>query len=398
MNVVILNWGSGENDPFTYFSACLKQVFERMGRSAHVVTFSDRTLADLSAACTKGVDFVITWQGIGLQMGAQTPDAPTLWDMLKVPLICYHGDHPAHAPGNHKAMSSWVRHVYASPGFSTFANRWIPRKRPATFFHTPVFFPDAVQGRFEGDYFVLPKNLDPLDAMLDTFRRAPQRRTGAFMLEAADAIMSEFRNGNTRNHHDLVEAMLTDDVLASLCNELDNTPLTVRLHLHALLDKVHRNAVSEHILNELKEVPLKIYGRGWDRFRAQGNRQHEYLHFDAMSDNAFQFSSNYGILDVAPIHDTLHDRTYRAMANKAGFLMGANWQYETFLGGDYGALFFDGKRGALRERAERVMSAPDAHRAQVREFTRDYQRHFSYFNFVKYLEGLSDSVRAQNRV
>jgi hypothetical protein len=180
-----------------------------------------------------------------------------------------------------------------------------------------------------------------------------------------------------------------------LRKDLDSPEFAVRMHIHMLLEKIHRNAIAEHVINELEDVPLKVYGRGWDRFRLRQNRHHEFLAFDTMSDNAFQFASRYGIVDVAPIHDALHDRTFRAMSNRSGFLMGSNWPYETFLGGDYGDLFFDGVPGALRARAESIMQAPEAHRALCCDFARHYQQHFSLFGFIKYLEGMSNTVRAR---
>jgi hypothetical protein len=300
-------------------------------------------------------------------------------------------------PLHHKAVSPWVQHIYGTASFAMFANRYVPRESSATFFPTPVWFTDGVKGRFDGDFFVFPKNIEDLDSTLNQWRAAPERRVAAFLLDAADAIIGEFRNGNRTSHHDIIDGMLNAEAMATLRKDLDSPELAVRMHIHMLLDKIHRNVVSEHVVNELADVPLKVYGRGWERFKARQNRHHEFLSFDAMSDNAFQFASRYGIVDAAPIHDSLHDRTLRAMSNRSGFLMGSNWSYETFLGGDYGDLFFDGEPGALRARAERVMQSPEAHRAQCRDFARHYQQQFSLFAFVKYLEGMSDTVRARTR-
>src|SRR5262249_23599073 len=61
--------------------------------------------------------------------------------------------------------------------------------------------------------------------------------------------------------------------------------------------------------------------------------------------------------------------------------------------GDYGDLFFDGADGALRAKAERVMQSPEAHRMRCRDFAQHYQQHFSFFNFLKYLEGVSATIR-----
>lgn len=395
MSIVIINWRGGENDPFTYFSACMKQAMERMGRPTHVVDLDDSTMHKLAEIDQQGIDFVFLWQGIGSQIGATDTSPATVWDQLKLPVICYHGDHACHMPINHKALSPWVQHVYCAGSFAMFANKYVPRKTNATFFPPPVWFTDGVHDRFEGDFFVFPKNLDDLDATFNTWREASERLVASFLLDAADRIISEFRNGNRTNHHDIIDGMLNEDMMAALCAELNNSELAVRFHMHMLLDKIHRNAVAEHVVNDLRDVPLKIYGRGWERFKLRQNRNHEFLAFDAMSDNAFQFASRYGIIDAAPIHDTLHDRTLRAMGNRSGFLIGSNWSYDTFLGNDYGDLFFDGAPGALRARAEHVMQAPEAHRELSRDFSRHYRDHFSLFGFIKYLESMSDMIRAR---
>lgn len=397
MSIVIINWRGGENDPFTYFSACMKQALERTGRPTRIVSLDNSTLRELAEINKKGIDFVILWQGLGLQLGATDINPATVWDALKVPVLCCHGDHPCHMPAHHKAMSPWVQHIYGMASFAMFANTYIARENGATFFPGPVWFSDGVKGQFEGDFFVFPKNIDDLDSTLSAWRESSQQLVASFLLGAADAIISEFRNGNRTNHHDIIDAMLDAEVMTALCEELKSTELAVRLHMHMLLDKIYRNAAAEHVLNDLQDVPLKIYGRGWERFQRKQNRHHEFLSFDSMSDNAFQFASRYGILDVAPSNDSLHDRTARAMANRSGFLIGTDWQYETFLGGDYSDLFFDGSAGALRTRAERVMQSPETHRARCCDFARQYQQQFSLFNFIKYLEEMSDTVKARIR-
>lgn len=395
MSILILNWAEGENDPFSYFSACAQQLFEQVGCTTHVLTITDRLVQNLEALMAQRIAFVVSWQGIGSTIGATPADPTTIWDRLKVPVICCHGDHPCHQPVNHKALSPWIHHLYGTPSFTTFANRYIPRHQSATFCLVPPLFPDGVQNRFAGDYFIFPKNLDDLDATMDSWRFAPQRRTAAFLLEAADAIISEFRNGNRREHHAIIDDMLTPDVMVAVGAELNNdAEIMVRFHLHAILDKIHRNAVAEHIVTELEDVPMHIYGRGWERFCLKQNPNHQFLSFGSMSNNAFQFASNYGILDAAPSHDMLHDRTFRAIANRAGFLMGSNWNHELFLGADYGDLFFDGTPGVLRERAARVMADPPAHRERCCEFARDYQQHSSVYGFVKHLEAVSAQIRA----
>lgn len=388
MSIVILNWAKGENDPFTHFNDRLKKSFEQIGRTTRIIGIDEQLIPGLFDAHSKGtgIEFIFTWQGLGSQLTA-------VWDELKVPLLCYHGDHPCYNAENHSSASPWLRHIYSVPSFALFANTHIPRKIEATYFPPPILFDDAVKGNFVGDYFVLPKNLDDNRSTMDVWRHIPERHLSRFLLDAAGAIISEFRNGNHVNHHAVIESLLTADQLAILQKELGSDSINpVRMLVHALLDRIHRNAVSESILHELADIPLKIYGRGWDRFKAIGNGNHEFLSFDAVSDNSFQFASNLGIVDVAPIRDSLHDRTLRAMGNKGGFLMGSDWPHASLLGQDYSDLFFDGSLGNLRSKADQVMASPKAHRERCRDFASRYHTQFSLFSFVKYLEQVGQSV------
>ncbi|MEZ2311138.1 hypothetical protein AB6809_31320 [Paraburkholderia sp. RCC_158] len=397
MNIVILNWPDGENNPFGYFNSCLKACFEQLGRPTRIIDLGDGFGQELLDAHSQGIDFVLTWQGLGIG-ATQHADkqSSTIWDDLKIPLLCLHGDHPAHAPGNHKAMSPWVQHIYGAASFASFANRHIPRKHPATYVPLPTIFPDTVKGDFEGDFFVFPKNINDNVATFDAWSRASQRDTALFLLEAADAIISEFGRGNRQNHHDIIDSMLTPQVLQTLQTELmSGTELLVRMHVHSMLDKVHRNAIAEHTVLQLRDVPIKIYGRGWDRFKTCRSPKHEFLAFGALSDNAFQYASNYGVLDAAPTNDGLHDRTTRAMANQSSFLIGSNWPHASLLGKDFGELFFDGTPHDVADKARQVMEAPKAHRERCREFALYYRANFSLFGFLKHLESISNSIRSR---
>ncbi len=92
MKTVVLNWSDGENDPFTVMNAAIAQHLRACGKDVATVQLSDSDwtvqLVDLS---TGGIDFVLTWQGLG--SGATINDQQgdqSFWEMLKVPLICLH--------------------------------------------------------------------------------------------------------------------------------------------------------------------------------------------------------------------------------------------------------------------------------------------------------------------
>jgi len=393
MYIAILNWKNGENDPFTLFSNCLKTSFERAGRPAVVVNLDENTLQTISTLAPS-LSFVFTWQGLGLNLGQTDTNKTRIWDELKLPLIINHGDHPCHMMAHHRGESDYAQHIYAAPSFALFANKHIPRKIAASFIQSPSWFNNEVNGNFAGNYFVFPKNLDDTQQTLAVWHEAEQKVLGHFLLAAFETIQYELTLKNQRDHHQVIDEMLLPDILERLKIELNtDSEYLIQLHVHALLDKVYRNILSEHVVTELHDVPIKIYGRGWDRFKVQNNPKHEYLDFDKVGDNAFQFSSHFGVLDASPIYDNLHDRTLRAIGNQSSFLSGSGWDFENMLGYGFGNLFFNTQSGNLLANAERVMTAPLQHREQCIAFSNAYRQRYSAYGYIKEIERMSESLR-----
>ena len=173
---------------------------------------------------------------------------------------------------------------------------------------------------------------------------------------------------------------------------------SVRFIVHNLLHKIYRNMVSEYLVLELADMPLKIYGTGWDRFRAMNNPKHEFLDVGSLASGAAQFSSNYGILDVADVNDMLNDQTQRAAAQSSGFLHGTNWSHQSSLGGDFSDLFFDGSPGNLYSKAEWIIKSPALHREKCKAFTERHSENFPVSKYLNQLVASVDSVRDVRRI
>jgi hypothetical protein len=194
-------------------------------------------------------------------------------------------------------------------------------------------------------------------------------------------------SGNTADHHGIIESFLTNSFFQSLGDLLKTREQnSLRHYIHAITDKYYRNFASQHVLLELPDVKIKIFGRGWDRFKELDNRNHEFYPGERTVESAFQYQSNYGIIDVAPICDMLHDRTTRATAYKNGFLIASSWNFAEFLDNDFSSLFFSGIKNNLREKAELAIKDPDSHRQLSRQFSDSYNQNFSFYRFAKDLE------------
>jgi hypothetical protein len=396
VNIVLINWTGGENDPFTLFNQCLAQHFEKNGRNTITINLDSEFTKNMNLALGLGVDFAVTWQGLGSNLKTEQSSGKTIWDDLKVPLVCLHGDHPCHSASNHFGISEYVYHLYGAGSFAKYANRYVPRLSPAQTLFTPNFFMHQVSppNEYKGDYFVFPKNYDDTLVTLNSWKKNYPEIIYELFLEITESIKAEFQKGNSADHHEIVGHHLTAfiyDVLKDHFRVDDDSVL--RHHMHATLDKFYRNYVSEHMLLQLTDVKVKVFGRGWDRFASMGNANHEFHSFDKAIDGNHQFHSNFGILDVAPINDSLHDRTMRAVANTNGFLLASSWSHKEYLGQDFSSLFYLGKKDELPERAEQVIQDPEKHRSLSMDFSQRYNQAFSFYRFLKDLEGLVGSQR-----
>ena len=395
MSIVIVNWLGGSNDFFSYVNNDIKNTFEEIGKTARIINIGDQFFNELLDENKKGIDFAFTFQGLG--SGLQLNSANSIWEDLQIPLLCYHGDHPALYPINHNASSAWIKHIYSTPSFTSFANAYIPRHEPATFLEPPSFFAKKKIDLFIGDYFVLPKNLDDNLKTYQSWSDASlsQKVLIDFLGDADQAITAEFTNGNRTNHHDVIDQLLTPDVLSRIQQELIGQSATaIRFLIHNLLHKIYRNMVAEYTLLELADMPIKIYGRGWDRFKALNNPNHEFFEGTSLADSSFLYQSNYGILDIAPISDGLHDRTLRATANGSAFLTASSWPHTTRLDQDFSDIFFDGTPGNLYSKAEWIIKSPNLHREKCQYFA---ERHHEKFPFAGFLMSLTEIAADLNK-
>jgi hypothetical protein len=370
MHIIILNWTEGENDPFTFFSTMWQRCLEAEGHDVRIVPLDVRTILTIAELHTEhAIDLAFCWQGLG---SALVPDGftQTLWELLRIPLVCLHGDHPSYNPANHQQSSAFLLHLYGEPIFADAANSGIPREWPALFGILPnIFGDDDPFSEFTGDYFVLAKNIQDLESIRDEWKVRCDQRSYTLLCETASAIAAAYFDGNRVNHHEVIVAHLPVDIRNQIRS---GTPSMEAVDFHFRfsreVDRIHRNVAATFIVDTLADVPLRIYGRGWDRFKARGNPRHEFRPAQTVQQSGDQYRSQFGILDVASSNDLLHDRTFRALHHGAGFLISSAWQRGTPIHEEFSDLFFGGVADELIRKVDLVQRNPAAHRLRCAAF------------------------------
>lgn len=370
MRIIILNWTEGENDPFSFFSRGWQKSLQAEGHDVHVVPLDVRTVLTVAELHQQQpIDLAFCWQGLGSDF---VPDGFTqnLWELLRIPLVCLHADHPSYNPRNHQQSSKFLLHLYGEPTFADAANKGIARDWPALFgFYPNIFAYDAPPVEFSGDYFVLAKNIQDVESILDEWRAKCDGPSYALLSKTAEAIAAAYFDGNRVNHHSIIFEHLPAPIRNQILSGNPSDAATdFQFHFSRELDRVHRNVAATFIVDALPHVPLRVYGRGWERYEARGNPLHQYFPAETAERSGFQYQSQYGILDVAPANDLLHDRTFRALHVGAGFLMSSAWKRGGSLPDEFGDLFFGGDAAELARKVDMVMADPAAHRRRCAAF------------------------------
>jgi hypothetical protein len=391
MKIALLNWSAGENNPLTPFNEKLKLEFEHCGRDVVIVPLNSLDSSfyqSIARLKEDGLDFAISWQGVGSGY-CEPPSTHTIWDTLKVPLFCLHGDHPSQKIENHRADARYVRHLYIAGSYGRYANRYLPRKHAALTFKLPVLNTKKLNTKPEGEYFVLAKNINDVNITLEAWKLRCDPVLFNVLTSCVTSILDSLNSGGVTDHHAIVDDVLTSvgfvEKIAPLFPSLDSKAFVNTIH--SSMNYMYRDAISERIILEMQDFPIHVYGRGWERYAAMNNPKHRFLPAQSAGDSENLFYSKFGILDVAPSFDCMHDRTLRAVGCGTSFLaVGSHWPHADLMGVNSDDVLFGSEMPCLKDKAESIARDPDTHLDKCRIFGSNYRRWASHFEMLRTLE------------
>lgn len=387
IKAVILNWKAGENDPFSVLNATMQQHLRACGKNVEVIelTAGDWT-AQLAELAAGGVEFALTWQGLGSNATVGEQDQG-LWDHLKIPLICVHGDHPSHMPLNHQLESPYCFHLYANADAARYSNRHFRKARSASVIDIPQLHREPLLARRTGDHFVVIQNIDDPLATERSWRQALAKPAFDAYMAAAETLKSRIVRESYVEIHDVLDELIWQDS----SEWLSATALADYHQYHSQLDRYLRSHKVVSAVTSLHEFPLHIYGRGWERIAQGAPASHVFELGRNMADSQHLYYSRYGLIDVSPSKG-LHDRSRRAMANKGAFLSSANLE-DSFVDIErFKTLFYAFRAQELAEKCSAVAADPEQHLVVSQQFAQHYHDRFHFRNFVRQIDLFAKSV------
>jgi len=388
MKTIILNWKNGENDPFSVFNKTLFGYFTLAGKDVEIIEITDPDWPKkLLSHYGRGIDFVLTWQG--LESRLMLNNGKRFWDHYQIPLICIHGDHPCHMPDNHSVESQYVAHFYFDPYFSIYSNRHFRVKQSANAVHTPLLHNEpSFERRRTGDFFVIAKNINLTNCMLENWRKNLDQKICKILVEISENIRQNISTPGYLNVHQLVDNYLECNDLIDYF-ETDINIKNVYHFIHSQIDFFARNIKSEKLITLLHDFPVQIYGRGWGNINR--SKHHQFFDGLSMSESQHLFHSNFGIIDVSASIG-LHDRTLRAIHNSGSFLSSADLSHETQVYGNFSSLFFD-FNNTIINKCENVLRNSDEHNELSKIFASKYKSLHRNEDFVWKITSLAYSMK-----
>ena len=385
MKVVILNWSEGENDPFSVFNNTLKKYVKEAGKNPVIMDINEPNLYEKLIEIKKmeGIEFVITWQGIGSSQTLENGEY--FWKTFKVPLICLHGDHPSHCPRNHVHESNYCIHMYLDSEFACYSNNHFRRLFGAHCINMPVVYLEDSPREVLGDYFVFPKNITRPAIMEQSWKLNLDEKLYHFCMDVAGILKEKIHQQSYLDFHSLIDRLIIEFNFLEL---LEGTYSQFYHYVHSQLDFYVRNYRSVTLVKELSDVPIKIFGRGWDEIKEKGSKNHQFFNGLQSRDSGQLFYSKYGLLDISPSR-CLHDRTLRAIANKTSFLCSANMDHVIPDAASFQDIFFTFQPEDIIKKCEKVMKDPFKHLQLCQAFGKTYQMLFRPFEFVNHLSSLA---------
>ena len=379
--VVILNWKRGENDPFSVVTATVKEHFRACGKNVEVIEISDGNWIAGLSELLPSVEFALTWQGLGSSVTVGE-GRESLWEHFKIPLICIHGDHPSHMPLNHELDSRYCFHLYTNAEFARYSNRHFRRIHSASVIDIPQLHREPRLQVRAGDHFVVAKNItDPLDTERRWRQQLDKTAFDAYMM-AAETLKSRFAREPYVEIHDALDELIVQHDLTWLGPA---TNLNGFHRYHSELDHYLRSYKGVVALTAVRDFPVHVYGRGWDRVAQGASASHTFLPGRNMADSQDLYYTRFGLIDISPAKG-LHDRTRRAMANGGAFLSSANLEDSFSDVALFDSLFFSFMPQDLPEKCAAAVREPEYHLQLSRSFAELYHSRFHFKAFVNQID------------
>ena len=299
--------GENENNILRQFSLDFMRFLNPTQFKTHVINLYDQNWpAQLHKLSEDGI--AMAWSHAGIAALIENNNE-NLWDTLKIPFISVLADPPSWCVRNHFIRSRFVANAYVFPEWLNVQNRFVQSPQLSTLIPhlgiVPNPLKDAIPWRDRPQRMVMVKTGGNPEIRRQNWKSLPPRWRN--VLEDASSVAIQLPTGDITDifvqaytsHNFSSEHRL--EIFHALLHELD---LYVR--------EYRMNVVVRALLN----LPVNIYGRGWDHLIPLATKAQFHAAFDA-SHLSSVYASTQFLLNTSPnVASSFHERVGQGLNSR----------------------------------------------------------------------------------
>ncbi|BBC79983.1 hypothetical protein Absy_008_149 [Acetobacter orientalis] len=299
--------GQNENNILRQFSLEFMSFLDPAQFKTHVINLMDTNwLAQLEPLTREGIFMAWSHAGIGAGLGNETE---ILWDQLKVPFVSVLADPPCWCVKNHFLRSRYVANAYIFPEWLNVQNRFVKSPQLSTTIPhlgiTPNSKRDAILWRNRPQRMVLVKSGGNPELRRKNWNSFPKRWRN--ILEEACDIAIKLPTGDIT------------DIFVDACIRHDLSPehrVEIFYTLMYEADMYVREYRMNVLVRALLDLPVNIYGRGWDHLAPLATKANFYGPVDATHLSSVYASAQF-LLNTSPnVGSTAHERVGQGLDSR----------------------------------------------------------------------------------
>ncbi|MFT9256906.1 MAG: hypothetical protein ABF535_02405 [Acetobacter sp.] len=291
--------GQNENGILRQMSHDLMSLLEPDGFKGHVIDLHKPDWqVQFNDLLREGI--FMAWGHAGIGAGLQI-DGQLLWDAQKIPFVSVLADSPCWRVPNHYIRSRYVANAYVFSEWLSIQNRFIRSPQYSTQIKSVGVIPnpqrDSLAWRDRPQRMAFVKTGGDPEARRKGWQNLPSRWRA--VLEDAGRVAIQQPTGDIT------------DIYVAAC-ESHNLPTEHRLEIFFTLmfdlDLYVREYRMNTLVKSLLDLPVDIYGRGWDHLSSQATQARFHPAFDAAHLSSVYAGTQF-LLNTSPnVGSGLHER------------------------------------------------------------------------------------------
>lgn len=299
--------GENENNILRQFSHDFMSFLDPSKFRGHVVNLWDPNWSDqLNRLINEGIAMGWSHAGIGASLEINNE---ILWDTLKVPFVSVLADSPCWCVRNHFIRSRYVANAYAFPEWLNVQNRFVRSPQLSTLIEHLGIIPnlkrDAIAWRDRPQRMVFVKTGGNPELRRENWQHLPPRWRA--ILEDASSTAIKQPTGDITDtyvsacasHHLSSEHRL--DIFYSLMYEVDLYVREYRMNT---------------VVRALLDLPVDIYGRGWDHLASLATKARFHPAFDATLLSSVYAGTQFLLNTTPNFASNIHERVGQGLDSR----------------------------------------------------------------------------------